>query len=56
MRTNKVRVVVTRRLPEPVETRMMELFDARLNLARMGIPTTPAGCRYTDSQRRLLER
>jgi glyoxylate reductase len=28
----KPNVVVTRRLPEPVETRMMELFDARLNL------------------------
>jgi glyoxylate reductase len=26
-------VVVTRRLPDPIETRMMELFDARLNLA-----------------------
>ena len=24
-------VVVTRRLPEAIETRMMELFDARLN-------------------------
>jgi glyoxylate reductase len=26
-------VVVTRKLPDPIETRMMELFDARLNLA-----------------------
>ena len=25
-------VIVTRRLPEPVETRMRELFDARLNV------------------------
>src|SRR3546814_6814973 len=25
-------VVVTRKLPDPVETRMMELFDARLNV------------------------
>ena len=28
----KPKIVVTRKLPEPVETRMMELFDARLNL------------------------
>jgi len=28
----KKTVIVTRRLPEPVETRMMELFDTRLNL------------------------
>lgn len=28
----KPTIIVTRRLPEPVETRMMELFDARLNL------------------------
>ena len=26
-------VVVTRRLPEAIETRMMELFDTRLNSA-----------------------
>ena len=25
-------VIVTRRLPEPVETRMRELFDTRLNI------------------------
>ncbi|MFN3461657.1 MAG: D-glycerate dehydrogenase, partial [Oceanibaculum sp.] len=25
-------IVVTRKLPDAVETRMMELFDARLNL------------------------
>ncbi|MGG7565853.1 2-hydroxyacid dehydrogenase [Rhodovulum sp. DZ06] len=29
----KPRVVVTRRLPEPVETRMRELFDVELNLS-----------------------
>ena len=29
---SKRRVVVTRKLPDPVETRMMELFDVRLNL------------------------
>ena len=28
----KPRVIVTRKLPEPVETRMMELFDTRLNV------------------------
>ncbi len=32
MTKSKPLVVVTRRLPEPVETRMRELFDARLNL------------------------
>ena len=26
-------VIVTRKLPDPIETRMMELFDVRLNLA-----------------------
>ncbi|WP_422369186.1 2-hydroxyacid dehydrogenase [Pelagibius sp.] len=28
----KVRVIVTRRLPDAIETRMMELFDCKLNL------------------------
>jgi glyoxylate reductase len=32
MQNKKSVVVVTRKLPEPIETRMMELFDARLNL------------------------
>ena len=32
MSKKKPLVVVTRRLPEGVETRMRELFDARLNL------------------------
>jgi glyoxylate reductase len=32
-------VIVTRKLPDPIETRMMELFDARLNLD--DIPMTP---------------
>ncbi len=32
MAQNKPVVVVTRRLPDVIETRMMELFDARLNL------------------------
>ena len=33
MPQSKPRVVVTRKLPDPIETRMMELFDAQLNLA-----------------------
>ncbi len=32
MPQKKPLVVVTRKLPDPIETRMMELFDARLNL------------------------
>ena len=32
-RAGRPRVVVTRRLPEPVEARLLELFDARLNPA-----------------------
>ncbi|MPZ09172.1 MAG: D-glycerate dehydrogenase [Kiloniellaceae bacterium] len=32
MPQKKVRVIVTRRLPDAIETRMMELFDCRLNL------------------------
>src|SRR3546814_1635803 len=32
MPQKKVRVIVTRRLPDPNETRRMELFDCRLNL------------------------
>ncbi|MDX2238393.1 MAG: D-glycerate dehydrogenase [Hyphomonadaceae bacterium] len=31
MPTSKLKVIVTRRLPDPVETRMRELFDAELN-------------------------
>ena len=31
MSRSKVKVIVTRRLPEPVETRMSELFDVELN-------------------------
>ena len=33
MPQSKPRVVVTRKLPDPIETRMMELFDVQLNLA-----------------------
>ncbi len=32
MNTKKSRVVVTRKLPDKIETRMMELFDVQLNL------------------------
>ncbi len=32
MQNKKPTVIVTRKLPEQIETRMMELFDARLNL------------------------
>jgi len=32
MSAKKLKVVVTRRLPDPVETRMRELFDAELNV------------------------
>ena len=40
MSRKKPTVVVTRRLPEAVETRMMELFETRLN--RDDIPMSPA--------------
>mgnify|MGYP001256972987 CR=1 FL=1 len=33
MSKKKTVVVVTRKLPETIETRMMELFDVRLNLS-----------------------
>lgn len=33
MTTSKPLVIVTRKLPDPVETRMMELFDTRLNMS-----------------------
>ncbi|HER26051.1 MAG TPA: D-glycerate dehydrogenase [Rhodospirillales bacterium] len=32
MSQNKIKVVVTRKLPDSIETRMMELFDVQLNL------------------------
>ena len=32
MASKKPLVIVTRKLPDPIETRMMELFDTRLNL------------------------
>ena len=33
MSSRKPLVIVTRKLPDPVETRMMELFDTRLNVS-----------------------
>ena len=33
MAARKPKVIVTRKLPDPVETRMRELFDAELNLS-----------------------
>ena len=40
MPTKRPLVIVTRKLPDPIETRMMELFDARLNLN--DTPLSPA--------------
>ncbi|MGB3313386.1 MAG: D-glycerate dehydrogenase, partial [Albidovulum sp.] len=37
MRTDQLKVVVTRRLPEPVERRMAELFDVELGTADTGL-------------------
>ena len=42
-------VVITRKLPDPVETRMRELFDARLNVDDR--PMTPAGAGRGDAAR-----
>lgn len=33
MPTRKPKVIVTRKLPDPVETRMRELFDTELNIS-----------------------
>jgi len=33
MRSKRLSVIVTRKLPDPIETRMMELFACRLNLS-----------------------
>ncbi len=43
-------VVVTRKLPDSIETRMRELFDARLNLD--DTPMTPEQIARGGSQRR----
>ncbi|HWK45361.1 MAG TPA: D-glycerate dehydrogenase [Stellaceae bacterium] len=50
MRSNKVRVVVTRRLPEPIETRMMELFDTRLNPTDLPMPAAEIVAAVQDSE------
>ena len=42
-------VVITRKLPDPVETRMRELFDARLNVDDR--PMTPARAGRGDEGR-----
>jgi glyoxylate reductase len=46
------KVVVTRRLPEPVETRMRELFDVRLNEADMAL--SPAALREAVTSAEVL--
>ena len=37
-------VIVTRRLPEPVETRMRELFKTRLNIDDHPLVPKPSSC------------
>ena len=43
MPAKKPLVIVTRKLPEAVETRMRELFDARLNLDDSPMTAAAAG-------------
>ena len=43
-------VVVTRKLPDSIETRMRELFDARLNLD--DTPMTPEQLAKLDDQKK----
>ena len=43
MAARKPLVIVTRKLPEAVETRMRELFDARLNLDDVPMSAAAAG-------------
>ena len=52
MAKSKPVVVVTRRLPDAVETRMMELFDARLNLADAALGTD--GLKAADADADVL--
>lgn len=40
MSVQKLKVVVTRRLPDPIETRLRELFDTELNLTDTPMDTT----------------
>jgi lactate dehydrogenase-like 2-hydroxyacid dehydrogenase len=50
MAARKPKVIVTRKLPDPVETRMRELFDTELNLtdAPMGRPELEAAVARAD--------
>jgi glyoxylate reductase len=49
MPTRKPTVVVTRKLPQPIETRMMELFDARLNGTDAPMPTAAIAAAARDA-------
>src|SRR5271170_1344801 len=49
MRNKKPIVLVTRRLPDPVETRMMELFDARLNPDDHTMPAAELGAAMAEA-------
>ncbi len=40
MNAKRIKVAVTRQLPEPVETRLKELFDVKLSSSHMPMPTT----------------
>ena len=50
MSAKKPVVIVTRKLPDAVETRMRELFDARLNVDDK--PMTPGRARRGGQDRR----
>src|SRR5690348_9304325 len=52
MPIRKPKVVVTRRLPDPVETRMRELFDTDLNID--DVPLTAAGLADALSRAEVL--
>ena len=40
MNAKRIKVAVTRQLPEPVETRLKELFDVKLSCSHMPMSTT----------------
>ena len=50
MVANKPRVIVTRKLPDVIETRMMELFDVQLNLddKPMSVPELISAAQSAD--------
>ena len=58
MSVRKLKVVLTRRLPDAVETRMRELFDAELNLKDqpMDRAALEAGLVHADDARGNAER